>query len=342
MRSPLWQLVLFRLRALYREPSTLFWIFAFPLLTSIALGVAFRNRDLAELSVAVADGPGAPELAACLEAAEGLRAERLPLEQARERLRVGRAALVVVPGEPPELIGDPTQPDGRTAKLLAVDALERENGRKDTRSYAAHSVNAPGARYIDFLIPGLLGMSLLSSGVWGIGWALVQMRHGKLLKRLAATPMRRGHFLLSFLLTRTALALVEMAFFVGFARLLFDVRVFGSSVELAGFGLLGSICCGGLGLLVASRSRTLEGASGLMNLATMPMMGLSGVFFSAAHFPSWMQPALKALPLTALNDGLRAIMIDGAGLEAIWLEGAILAAWGVLCYAAALKLFRWQ
>lgn len=339
---PFWQLCLFRVRALYREPGTLFWVFAFPVITSLALGLAFRDRELSELEVAVAEGAGAGALRAQLDSAEGLSAEKLPLEAAKERLRVGRAALVLVPGNPPELITDPSRPDGRTARLLAIDALERANGRADTREYSRSSVRAPGARYIDFLIPGLLGMSLLSSGIWGIGWALVQLRVGKLLKRLMATPMHRGQFLLSFVVTRTALAVVELAFFTGFARLLFDVRIFGNPLELGAFGLLGSLSCSGLGLLVASRARTMETASGLMNLSTMPMMGLSGVFFSASHFPAWMQPLVQALPLTALNDGLRAIMIDGRSLLTLGPQLAVLAAWGVASYLLSLRLFRWQ
>lgn len=339
--SALAELILFRLRALYREPSAMFWIFAFPLLTSLALGLAFRNRELAELGVAVVEAPGAERIASALDAVEGLRAQRASRKEAEELLRTGRVALALVPGNPPELLSDPTQPDGRTAKLLALDGLARMHGRQDTLEIRQTKVTSPGARYIDFLIPGLLGMSLMSSGIWGIGWSLVQMRTGKLLKRLVATPMSRGQFLFSFVATRSLLALVEIAFFAGFARLLFDVRIFGSPLSLVALALLGSLCFSGLGLLVASRAQNSETASGLMNLVTMPMMGLSGVFFSASHFPGWMQPMLKALPLTPLNDGIRAIMIEGAPISRLGPEIAILGIWGALSFVVALRMFRW-
>lgn len=344
-RYPLWELCLMRVRSMVREPSALFWTFVFPLLTSVALGIAFRNRALDELAVAVAEGPNAQAIAAQLDAADGLRAEVAPLTEAKDWLRRGRAALVVVPGvDPvrPELIVDPTQPDGRTARLMALDALERAAGREDRLTVKTEEVTAPGSRYIDFLIPGLLGMNLMMSGVWGLGWAIVQMRTGKLLKRLMATPMRRSHFLLSFMLSRNVLAVGEILFFLLYARLLFGVRVFGSPVELVVFALCGSLAFAGLSLLTASRAQNSETANGLMNLVTMPMMILSGVFFPATFFPGWMQPALKALPLTALLDGMRAIMIDGTSLISLGPQLAVLAAWGLLPFFLAVRIFRWS
>jgi ABC-type multidrug transport system permease subunit len=339
--SPLWELFLMRVRTLIREPSALFWVFAFPLLTSLALGIAFRNRELSRLQVSVADGPDADAVARQLDAVPGLAAERRPLGEAREELRRGRVALVLVPGPTPELVVDPTQPDGRTAKLITVDALERMHGRADTLHPVEHESTAPGSRYIDFLIPGLLGFGLMSSGLWGVGWALVQMRSGRLLKRFVATPMRRSDFLLSFVLSRALWAVAEIAFYVGFARLLFGVRVFGSVVGLGLFALAGALCFAGLSLAVSCRAQNSETASGLMNLVSMPMVVLSGVFFSASHFPAWTQPAIKLLPLTALNDGLRAIMIDGASIAALGSQALVLLVWGLASFGFALRFFRW-
>jgi ABC-type multidrug transport system permease subunit len=264
------------------------------------------------------------------------------LAEAREELRRGRAALVLVPGSTPELIIDPTQPDGRTAKLMTLDALERMHGRADVLHPVERESTAPGSRYIDFLIPGLLGFGLLSTSLWGVGWALVQMRTGRLLKRLAATPMRRRHFLLSFLLMRVVLAVAEIGFFLGFSRLFFGVRVFGSTLSLGLFALAGSLSLAGLGLVVSSRAQNSETASGLMNLVSMPMMALSGVFFSSSHFPGWSQPAIKLLPLTALNDGLRAIMIDGASIASLGSQALVLAVWGAASFALSLRFFRWS
>jgi ABC-2 type transport system permease protein len=293
------------------------------------------------LEVSVADGAGADDLSRQLGEVPGLSAQRDALPKAREELRRGRVALVLVPGDPPELVTDPTQPDGRTAKLMVLDALERLHGRQDTLRVVEHPSTAPGSRYIDFLIPGLLGFGLMSSGLWGLGWAIVQMRTGKLLKRLVATPMRRSQFLLSFVLNRALLATAEIAFFVVFSRLIFGVRVFGSLGSLALFALAGAFCFAGLALAVSCRAQNSETASGLMNLASMPMVVLSGVFFSSSHFPAWAQPAIRILPLTALNDGLRAIMTDGAPLAALWSQGLVLAVWGFASFALALRFFRW-
>jgi len=339
---PLWQLVLFRMRGFLREPAALFWVFAFPLLTALALGVAFRNRALPELAVAVVDGPEAEQLVPSLDAVDGLTAQRMTEAAGRDALRRGKVALVLIPGPQPELIVDPAQAEGRTARLLVVDTLERLQGRVDRVVVQRREVTAPGSRYIDFLIPGLLGFGLMSSSLWGLGWALVQMRTGKLLKRLVATPMKRSHFLLSFMIGRSMLAVVEILFFVAFARLIFDVRMFGSLLAFTVFGLWASTAFGGLSLLVVSRAGNAETASGLMNLVTMPMTVLSGVFFSASNFPDWLQPVIRFLPLTALNDGLRAIMLDGTSLLALWPQGLILGVWGLIPFLIALRYFKWM
>jgi len=338
---PLWQLFLMRMRALWREPSALFWVFVFPLLLSIALGLAFRNQGAAQLTVAVVESPGAAEVEEALRSTAGLRPERMELAAARRALSGGKVALVVMPGPAPGLLVDPGVPEGRTARLLALDALQRSAGRRDALVVAEEQVSTRGARYIDFLIPGLLGFGLMSSSVWGVGWSLVQMRMGKLLKRLVATPMRRSHLLLSFLLSRLLLAAAETAFFVVFARLLFDVRVAGSLVDYGLLSLAGALCFGGLGLLVATRADNAETANGLMNLATLPMIVVSGVFFAASNFPPWMQPIIQALPLTALNDALRAVAIDGAGLAGQTGRLLLLAGWGAVSFVLALRLFRW-
>ncbi len=341
---PLWQLFLFRMRSLWREPGTIFWVFAFPLLTSLVLGLAFRNQTPEELAVVVADGPDADALAARLDAVDGLVATRLGEAGARDALRRGKAVLVLRPGagsEASELVVDPQRPEARTARLLVVDALERRGGREDRVAVRVAEVTEPGSRYIDFLVPGLLGFGLMSSSVWGLGWALVQMRGGKLLKRLVATPMQRSHFLLSFMLSRSVLALAEILFYVGFAWALFDMPVRGSLLALVAFGLLGSASFGGLTLLVTSRATTPEMANGLMNLITLPMMILSGVFFASSRFPDWMQPLVQALPLTALNDGLRGLMTEGVSVLALGRQLAVLCVWGFVPFALAVRYFRW-
>ena len=339
--NPFWQLLLMRLRGFVREPAATFWVFGFPLLMAVALGLAFRSQAGTRLSIAVADGPERAAVLAALRASDGLSATEMTLDEARDALQKGKVALAVVPDATPRLLLDPTQPDARSAKLLVVDALQQAAGRTDPRPLDEERVTIPGTRYIDFLVPGLLGFGLMSSSIWGIGWGIVQMRMGKLLRRLAATPMRKLDFLLAFATARLLLAFLEVLFFLGFARLLFDVRVAGNTLTFLLWGLLGALSFGGLSALVASRAQNWETASGLMNLVTLPMTVVSGVFFSASHFPGWAQPVLRALPLTALIDGLRAISIEGAGLAALLGPSLVLVVWGVGSFALALRLFRW-
>ncbi len=222
------------------------------------------------------------------------------------------------------------------------DALQRARGRKDLIAVRDDRAVAPGSRYIDFLIPGLLGMNLLGSGIWGVGFSVVQARQRKLLKRYLATPMRKSHYLLSFILSRLVFLIVEVVALVGFGWLLFGVAVRGSFASLAGLTVLGSFSFAGLGLLVASRAKTIEGVSGLMNLVMLPMWILSGTFFSYSRFPNAMIPFVKALPLTALNDALRSVMIDGSGVAALGTPIAIVVAWGAVSFVIALKIFRWR
>ncbi|HXY20293.1 MAG TPA: ABC transporter permease [Gemmatimonadales bacterium] len=339
--SPLWQLTLSRFREQLRQPEVLFWVFAFPLLLAVALGLAFRNRPPEVTRVGIEAGPGADSLAALLRTGRGIQVAVLPPARAAEQLRKGGVALVVVPGEPLVYRFDSTRSESRTARLVADDALQRALGRKDPRAVADQKVMERGSRYIDFLIPGLLGLNLMGTGMWGMGYAVVDARKRRLIKRLLASPMRRSEYLLSFIVARLAMLGPEVVLLLGFGAVVFGVPFRGSVLAVAALVLIGAMCFAGLGLLTASRARTIEMVSGLMNLIMMPMWILSGVFFSSANFPAVMQPLIKALPLTALNEALRAVIIDGAPLAAVAGPTAICAAWGLVSFAVALRIFRW-
>ncbi len=338
----MFQLALARMREFYREPEAVFWVFGFPIVLAFALGLAFRKTGPGELQVGVAPGAGDSALAATLDSSPRLTATVLDSATARLRLRTGRIALLVVPGDPLVYRYDSTRTESGLARLEVDDVLQRARGRTDRLAVREDRVVAPGSRYIDFLIPGLLGMNLLGSGIWGVGFSVVQARQKKLLKRYMATPMRRSHYLLSFILSRLVFLMLEVAALIGFGWLLFSVAVRGSFVSLALITILGAFAFAGLGLLVASRARTIEGVSGLMNLVMLPMWILSGTFFSYSRFPDAMIPFVKALPLTALNDALRAVMIDGAGLATLGAPIAIVVAWGAVSFVIALQIFRWR
>jgi ABC-type multidrug transport system permease subunit len=281
-------------------------------------------------------------LAATLDSSPRLVATVLDTGTARLRLRTGRIALLVEPGDPIVYRYDSTRTESGLARLEVDDVLQRARGRKDLVAIRDDRATAPGSRYIDFLIPGLLGMNLLGSGIWGVGFSVVQARQKKLLKRYMATPMRRSHYLLSFIFSRLVFLILEVVALVGFGWVLFGVAVRGSFLTLTGVTVLAAFAFAGLGLLVASRAKTIEGVSGLMNLVMLPMWILSGTFFSYSRFPDAMIPFVKVLPLTAVNDALRAVMIDGAALATLGAPIAIVVAWGAVSFVVALKIFRWR
>jgi ABC transporter DrrB family efflux protein len=185
-------------------------------------------------------------------------------------------------------------------------------------------------------------MNLMGGGLFGVGFVLADMRIRKLLKRFLATPMRRSDFLLSVMFSRMIFTVPEVLVLLLFGWLAFDVKNQGSIWALVFLIVFGAASFSGLGLLVASRAKTIETVSGLMNLVMLPMWLLSGVFFSAERFPDMMQPFIQVLPLTALNDALRAVMLEGKSLAELGFELAVLGIWGGLSFAIALKIFRWQ
>src|SRR5256714_1369206 len=260
----MFQLALARMREFYREPEAVFWVFGFPIVLAFALGLAFRNTGPGTLQVGVRAGAGDSALAAVLDSSPRLVATVLDSATARLRLRTGRVALLVIPGDPIVYRYDSTRTESGLARLEVDEVLQRARGRTDRVAVRDDRVVAPGSRYIDFLIPGLLGMNLLGSGIWGVGFSVVQARQKKLLKRYMATPMRRSHYLLSFILSRLVFLILEVAALVGFGRLMFGVGLRGSLVTLAVITVLGALSFAGLGLLVASRARTLVVGAGLM------------------------------------------------------------------------------
>jgi ABC-2 type transport system permease protein len=342
---PLYELTLLRLRDIVRTPEALFWTFIFPLLMACALGIAFRNTAPTEMRIAVENNsPNASALAATISRSAELDAVLFTPAEAAQALRSGKVALVVSAGTGAavEYRFDLTRPESRSARLLVDDVVQRAAGRADVAVVKEQTFTEPGARYIDFLIPGLIGMNLLGNGLWGLGFAIVLARTGKLLKQLSATPMRRWHYLMSFMLARLLFLLPEVVVILGFAYLAFGVKLQGSFLSFMLLSVLGSFTFAGLGLLVAARTKTLEAAAGLMNLVILPMWVLSGTFFSATRFPDFAQPFIKALPLTAVNDALRAVMNEGTPLAANGLEIGILLAWTLVSFTVALRIFRWQ
>jgi len=334
------QLTLMRMREFIREPEALFWSMIFPLALAAGLGIAFRNRPPEVLKIAAVT----PRLAEALRQEKLLDVTQLPPELAEQFVRTGKVALVAEPAADGSVSYryDDTNPEGRQARMLADQAIQRASGRQDPVAGSDRIMREPGSRYIDFLIPGLIGMGIMGNSIWGLGFSIVDARRKKLMKRIVATPMPRPYYLLSFLLWRMILLPVEVGVPLGFGVWVFGVPLRGSFAGLAGACVLASLAFSAGGLLLASRVRTIEAASGLMNMTMVPMWILSGVFFSSQRFPDLVQPVIKALPLTAVIDALRANMLQGAGLAQMAQQAAVLVAWLVVCFGLALRLFRWR
>jgi ABC-2 type transport system permease protein len=341
VRGPLFELSRARVYELIREPEAIFWVFVFPIVLAAILGLAFRSKPPEALPVAVVAGPHAEARLAALTVPD-LKPTIVAASEAPQALARGRVVLVVSAGDVPSYAYDPTQPESRTAWLAVDAALQRAAGRTDAFAPGRSEVTEAGSRYVDFLVPGLLGMNLMGTGMWGIAFSLVVARNGNLLKRLVAAPARRSHLLGAQLTSRLIFLIPEAGALLLFACFVLGVPMRGSILLLIAVSLLGALAFSGLGLLTAARPRTIEGVSGVMNLVMVPMWVFSGIFFSTERFPAAIQPFIQVLPLTALNDALRGVMLEGTGLIALLPELALLAAWGLVSFAVALKIFRWQ
>ena len=342
--APLVQLVLARLREFYREPEAVFWVYGFPLLMATALGIAFRNQPVEKSNVDVVAAEGSDGHAEVLRKSERFVVRASGEAEARSRLRTGKTDLVVLSDASgtQAYLFDPARKESVLARSAVDDALQRGAGRTDPLKTSDVKFDEPGGRYIDFLVPGLLGMSLMGGGLWGVGFVIVDMRIRKLLKRFLATPMKKTDFLAAIMISRLLFLLPEVLVLLAFSRVAFGVRTYGSVLAVLLLILLGAVAFAGIGLLVASRAKTLEAVSGLMNLVMLPMWVLSGIFFSSDRFPEAAQPVIKLLPLTLVIDALRAVMLEGATLASQSFAVAGLAIWAAVSFMLALRWFRWQ
>ena len=341
-RHQLIEMTLVRLREYLREPEALFWSFLFPILMTCALGVAFSSSSAARIIVGIVETADNNAVTTALQHDARFTIRRVATNDVDREVRDGTVAVVVIPGSPPTYRYDEARSESQAARLAVDAALQRAAGRVDAFTAVEHPVSAVGSRYIDWVIPGLLGMGIMSTGMWSVGFSIATARNRKLLKRFAATPMVRGYFLASFVGSRFVFLALEAVVLMGFAWLAFGVTVQGSLLTFSIVCIVGALTFGGMALLVASRAKSVEALSGLMNFVMLPMWLLSGIFFASSNFPDPIQPFIQALPLTALIDALRGVTNNGATLTGVVTDLGILAAWGVTSFVAALKLFLWR
>jgi len=342
---PLFQLTKIRFLEFWREPEAVFWTLFFPILLATGLGVAFRNRAPDVIKIAIVEnGALSQSIAAAAEKNPGLSAAVCDQQTAERSLATGTVALVVMAQSAEQVVYrfDGTNPDGRSARALIDDSLQRAAGRHDPVHAADQLVTEAGSRYIDFLLPALLAMNIMGNGIWGVCFPIIDARRKKLLKRMVASPMSRTQYLASFLLSRLLFLVFDISILVGFGHLVFGVPVRGTLAAIVLLCIVAALAFSSIGLLISARLSTTEAASGVANAVMLPMWILSGVFFSARRFPDVVQPIIHVLPLTATVDALRSIMLEGTPIASLGGELAILGAWLVGSFILAVRLFRWR
>ena len=351
MYRPLAQLILSRIREFYREPSAIFWVYGFPLIMALILGFAFQSKPVEIIAIdlvkieAATDSDLQAKAAKLVELDSRFKVTINDEATARNRLRTDKTALLLFPDNSPtqyRLEFDNNRPGSVLAKSSIDMLLIRQANPNLAMPQAEQMQSLTGGRYIDFLLPGLIGTNLMGGGLFGVGFLIVDMRVRKLLKRFLATPMKKTDFMLAIMLSRLMFTLLDIAILLVAGALFFQLKVYGNWIALMIVILAGGLCFAGLGLVIASRAKTLESGSGLLNAIMLPMYLLSGVFFSSSNFPDWAQPVIQALPLTALNDGMRSIINEGRGFDALGYPLLVLGTWGIGSFLLALKLFRWK
>ena len=345
-QHPVYRLTMARILEFMRQPDAVFWSYFFPVLMVLALGLAFNKKQEPPVLVDIVDAQLYATITESLKQNPKFVLKYFAIDEAKNRLRTGRTDLLIenaTGGTGYVYIFDPLRPESVSARTLVDDILQRSAGRKDAIEVSDRSTSDAGSRYVDFLVPGILGMNIMGGGLWGVGFAVVQMRIRKVLKRLVATPMKKSHFLWSLLASRLVFQIPGVVILLGFAWLTFGVAAQGSLLAALVVVLLGALTFSGIGLLVACRANSMEMVSGLMNLVMLPMWLFSGIFFSTDRFPDAMQPIVQILPLTPLISALRAITLEGAGLfePTQLMRIAILATWSLVSFVIALKWFRW-
>jgi len=353
MSHSLRELYLSRLREFYRQPARIFWVYGFPTILAVGLGFAFRSRPHENVQVdLISNAPTSSVVEGTLHDYDtkarqsqqgGLQLRVGTAEESNRRLMTGKTPLVIEPVDSHYVRYhfDPTRPEAIAARGTVNDILQRAAGRTDPIRAEDVEVTEPGSRYIDFLIPGLIGLNTMGGGLWGIGFLLVNFRIAKLLKCMIATPLPKRNFLLALLGARLTFLIPDLGVLLILGNLAFGVPIRGSLLLVIVIDVLGALAFAGIGLLIASRAQTTETVSGLMNLVMLPMWLLSGVFFSSERFPAAIQPLIQSLPLTQLISGLRRVMLEGAGWLDVAPALAILSAWSIVTFLLALKIFRW-
>ena len=375
-REQLFHLISAHFKELIREPEVLFWGIIFPMLMSLGLGIAFTKKADIVRNVALIESGrismSAPRQPTGLELFLQQKAEKIQTdrdeparykiiikdeqlgnttflfqktgwENAMTLMKRGNLSVVITETDGRlQYHFDPSNSDAQLTYLKLSKILGSEASPPGKTIGNIKALTVKGTRYIDFLLPGLIAMGIMMSCMWGISYGMIEKRSQKMLRRMVATPMRKSHLLMALMIVRMAMNLIESALLFIFAYLVFDITIQGNPAALLAIFLAGNIAFAGIAIFVSSHTEKTETGNGLINVVVMPMMVLSGIFFSYHNFPEWSLPFIQKLPLTLLADGLRSVFIEGAGFSEISVPAAILTAIGIFFFSVGLKIFKWH
>jgi ABC-2 type transport system permease protein len=354
------------IKSYVRDRAALFWTLAFPLIFIFMFGFIFQGGGGEALSLAWVDQDGTPasaQVRAAFEASGTVELVETNEEDALARMRRGEVdAVIVLPagygdavtaaasgsgGAPPAMLtvyADPSR-QGLTASVYqavgSVLGVVNLGGRPPLVVPDARTIQTENLNFISYFVPSMLGLSVMQVGIFA-AIPLVADREKLILKRLAATPLRRWQLVGSNVLMRLLIALTQAVIIVGVGSLAFGVEISGSIVVTAGFVVLGALAFLALGYVVASFAGTEDAANGMTSVIQFPMMFLSGTFFPIDQMPDVLKGIARVIPLTYLSDALRQVMVGGSPFAPLWLCAVVLAGWLAVCFGIAAWKFRWQ
>lgn len=333
--SVLLRLFVLHLKKFFRQPAILFWAVGFPVIMAWVLGAAFSRPDNPIVPVGILSS-GSTALMVLPNI------YWVPTTEAnlRRDLRLGIFSLYVSPLE--DNFVAHYDPKNQAAKMAYLTLEKSLSDLRGGSGLGVEPIARQGSRYIDFLLPGLAALSIMNSALWGLGWGTIEMRMKKMLRRMIATPMSKVSFLGSLILSRLVVGMFELLILFGFCKFYFNISFLGSLGAFSLVFVAGTIAFCGFGILVASRTSSTAIANGLINMVTLPMMVLSGIFFSYRQFPSWAVSVIEYLPLTQLADAFRLLINEPVGVAHIGFTVLLLLVTGVVTSAIGLKFFRWH
>lgn len=344
-KSSLGQMTLCRWKEFRREPSAFFFVLLMPVVWMLLLGASFSGDKKTVHNIGMLDTPGSKELIAKVELNDMFELlvspNRKDLEKAMIRGKIDLLVSKEQANSPIRFEYDQNNSMGIQARYVLNESIQNRKIPAYYNPTEDLTVRLPGSRYIDFLIPGLVAMSLLTTSLFGTGMIIVSNRRENLLKRYLVTPVKAATYIYSHMLGRFLIMLVEIATTLSFGYFLFSFNIHGPFAHFMILALFGTAAFTSIAICFGARSTNTGSYNGMTNLFMLPVILLSGAFFSRSHFPDWLETLSTYLPLTALVDGFRIIALEGSTLTDATLQLGLLIAYLVGGLTIAKIRFRW-